>query len=111
MPRVLSYTPLFTRIIHFMKSTSLTRCFPAIFLLGSITIGWIGQGFAQVNIPIETAHQVLVLQSDKNKDLHSIYLGKKLSAGADYAAIPAVYSQSEDYTGLLNSAYTPAGSR
>jgi len=94
-----------------MKSTSLTRCFPAIVLLLMVDTCWISHAVAQVTIPLETAHQVLVLQSDKNKDLHCIYLGKKLSAGADYGAITAAYRHPEDYTGLLNSAYTPSGSR
>lgn len=68
--------------------------------------------FAQViTLPIETAHNALVLQADQNKDLKNIYLGKKLDNTAEYNQIPAVYKQSDDYTGLLNSAYTPSGSR
>jgi len=68
--------------------------------------------FAQViTLPIETAHNALVLQADENKDLKNIYLGKKLDNAAEYNQIPAAYKQSDDYTGLLNSAYTPSGSR
>ena len=81
-------------------------------LLLTVSTFSIDQSIAQsVTIPVETAHQILVLGSDKNKDLHCIYLGKKLASGAEYGAVPDVYRQSHDYTGLLNSAYTPSGSR
>jgi alpha-galactosidase len=64
-----------------------------------------------ITIPIETANNALVLQADEHKDLKNIYLGKKLSNVAEYEQIPGVYKQEGDYTGLLNSAYTPSGSR
>lgn len=64
-----------------------------------------------ITIPIETANNALVLQADEHKDLKNIYLGKKLGNAAEYEQIPGVYKQSSDYTGLLNSAYTPSGSR
>ena len=62
-------------------------------------------------IPIETAHNALVLQVDQNRDVKNIYLGKKLDNAAEYSQLPGIYNQSGDYTGLLNSAYTPSGSR
>lgn len=68
------------------------------------------RSFAQI-IPIETANNALVLQSDNNKDLKIIYFGKRLSEGSEYEKIPGTYRQSVDYTGLYNSAYTPSGSR
>lgn len=64
-----------------------------------------------ITIPIETANNALVLQADQNKELKNIYLGKKLDDATGYDQIPAAYKQSDDYTGLLNSAYTPSGSR
>jgi len=62
-------------------------------------------------IPVETANNALVLQVDQNADLKNIYLGKKLDNAAGYNQIPGAYNQSNDYTGLLNSAYTPSGSK
>ena len=66
---------------------------------------------AQVVIPIETKNTALVLQSDTKQNLGIIYFGRKLSQASEYAEIPGVYKQSEDYTGVLNSAYTTSGTR
>ena len=64
-----------------------------------------------VNITIETKSNALVLQSDEKKNLNTIYFGKKLSDASEYALIPGQYKQSSEYTGILNSAYTPSGSK
>ncbi len=64
-----------------------------------------------VTIPIETAGNALVLQADNNKDLKTIYLGKRLSAPNEYEQVPGVYHQPTDPSGIFNSAYTPSGSR
>jgi len=61
-------------------------------------------------IPIETSTNALVLQVDDQNNLQFIYYGKKLNKEKEYEQIDNEYRQS-DYTGLLNSAYTPAGSR
>lgn len=65
----------------------------------------------QTTIPIETRHNALVLQADAQKNLAAIYFGRKLSSAEEYASIPAAYKQAGDYTGVLNSAYTPSGSK
>lgn len=65
----------------------------------------------QVNIPIETQHNALVLQVDAGKNLKTVYFGQKLSNPSEYGQVPGVYKQAEDVTGILNSAYTPSGSR
>ena len=64
-----------------------------------------------ITIPVETAHNALVLQVNQVKDVNMIYYGKKLSSSGEYAQIPLEYRQASDYTGMYNSAYTPAGSR
>ncbi|WPP49220.1 alpha-galactosidase [Catalinimonas niigatensis] len=65
----------------------------------------------QVIIPIETEHTAQVLQVGENQDLDIIYFGKKLSNTDEYRQVPVVYKQSEDYTNMLNAAYTSSGSR
>ena len=65
---------------------------------------------AQSIIPVETGNNAMVLQVDEQKNLRFIYYGKKLNDGKEYEQINREYRQS-DYTGMLNSAYTPAGSR
>lgn len=67
--------------------------------------------FAQEIIPIETSKNALVLSIGKNQDVSTIYFGQKLGLKAEYAKINSTYKQSNDYTGQLNSVYTPSGSR
>ncbi|MCW3091639.1 MAG: alpha-galactosidase [Ferruginibacter sp.] len=64
-----------------------------------------------VIIPIETKNNAMVLRVEANKDVSTIFFGKKLMDANEYAFIPGGYKQTEDYTGMLNAAYTPAGSR
>ena len=72
---------------------------------------WTLQTLAQEYIPVETAGNALVLQADQHQDLKMIYFGKRLTSGNEYGQIPATYRQSDDPTGIFNSAYTPSGSR
>ena len=68
--------------------------------------------FAQtVIIPIETAHQALVMQAQIHKDVRTVYYGKKLTNTTEYEKVAGTYKQTADYSEQLNSAYTPAGSR
>ena len=64
-----------------------------------------------ISIPIETRNTAMVLEANGNKDLRIIYFGKKLNDANEYKLVPGVYRQSEDYSGIANSAYTPSGSR
>lgn len=64
-----------------------------------------------INIPIETSSNAVVLHADADKHLGTIYFGKKLANAAEYAQVPATYRQANDYTGQLNAAYTSSGSR
>ncbi len=66
---------------------------------------------AQVIIPVETAHNALLLQSDKAGELNTVYFGKKLANVNEYEKAADLYKNPADYTGLLASAYTPSGSR
>jgi len=74
--------------------------------------GLCGIVFAQtVTIPIETAHQALVMQAQPKKDLRTVYYGKKLANTTEYEKVGGTYKQTSDYSEQLNAAYTPAGSR
>jgi len=71
-----------------------------------------GTAFTQIKtIPLETRHHALVLQVSDQNDVHITYLGRRLNQATEYGTIPDAYKQHTDYTGLLNSAYTPSGSR
>lgn len=68
-------------------------------------------GFAQTIIPIESSTNALVLQADQDKELRIIYFGEKLSNTEEYGEIPRVYRQANDFSRVLNSAYTSSGSK
>ncbi|MBT1689272.1 alpha-galactosidase [Fulvivirgaceae bacterium PWU37] len=68
-------------------------------------------GYAQTTIPLETRSTALVLQADDKKNLRIVYYGEKLADAGSYAQVPQAYRQTDDYSGVLASAYTPAGSR
>ena len=72
----------------------------------------INQSIAQniITIPIETEKNALVLQTDKEGRLGTIYFGVRLSNKAEYEAIPKQFHLISDNSLTFNSAYTPAGS-
>ena len=88
------------------RSTSVFIFFLCLYLLPG---NWANA--QMVSIPIETQNTAMVLEANGNKDLKVIYFGKKLTDANEYKMVPGVYRQSEDYTGIANSAYTPSGSR
>lgn len=69
--------------------------------------------FAQknVSIPIVSEDNALVLQVGEDNRLGIIYFGTKLKNTAEYQHIPGMYRRGDDYSGVLNAAYTSAGSR
>jgi alpha-galactosidase len=66
---------------------------------------------AQTTIPVETKDNAMVLQVEANKSVGMIYLGHKLDNASEYKELSGMYRQPEDYTGVLNAAYTASGSR
>ncbi|MBN8823240.1 MULTISPECIES: alpha-galactosidase [unclassified Spirosoma] len=63
------------------------------------------------HIIIETSQTALVIRIDKEQIPTLVHLGAKLRNTTEYAAIPANGKRGEDYTGIYNSVYTPAGGR
>ena len=87
---------------QFVRVSALSLCF----LMAA------GQLNAQnITIPVETKSNALVLQADANKNLNTIYFGKKLSNTAEYEQVSSMYKQPGEYTGVLSSPYTPSGSK
>jgi len=66
---------------------------------------------AQIMIPIESENYALVLKASSGGDITIQYFGQKLTSSKEYALIGSTYKQNGDFTGQLNSAYTPSGSR
>ena len=65
----------------------------------------------KTDIPVETKNTAMILQADKNNDLHIIYFGKKLNDKSEYDWVQNMYRQNSDLSGIANSPYAPAGSR
>ena len=66
---------------------------------------------AQTLIPIESANNVLVLQTNKDNSVGIIYFGEKLKSASEYGEIPGAYRQAQDFSESLNNVYTPSGSK
>lgn len=62
-----------------------------------------------VTIPIATANNVLLMQTDSNNRLRTVYFGKPLENESEYAAVSAGFNYDESNSGIYNSSYTPAG--
>ncbi|MES2238794.1 MAG: alpha-galactosidase [Bacteroidota bacterium] len=62
-----------------------------------------------ITIPIETKDNALVLQTDKDNRLRSIYFGKLLGNKNEYPAISKSFDFNDANAGIYNIAYTPAG--
>ncbi len=78
--------------------------FIIVFLFGFISL------FGQtVTIPIETQDQVILLQTDSENRLRTVYFGEPLKNEKEYAAIAELYSLDDANKGIFNSVYTPAG--
>jgi alpha-galactosidase len=66
-------------------------------------------GAQTVTIPIETDSHAIVLQTDKNNILRTVYFGKRLLTSAEYAAATSVNRLDDENAGIYNAAYTPSG--
>lgn len=64
-----------------------------------------------VFIPIESKNNAIVLKADKGSTPKIIYFGKKLGNKQEYGKIASLYQQGDDYSGVLNAAYTASGSQ
>lgn len=63
----------------------------------------------QVSIPISTHNSTLLLQTDREMRLRTVYFGEALNDTAEYAAVSGMYNYFDNNAGINNAAYTPAG--
>ncbi|MGW8315818.1 MAG: glycoside hydrolase family 36 N-terminal domain-containing protein, partial [Bacteroidales bacterium] len=63
----------------------------------------------QVTIPVETADNVILLQTDRDQRLQMIYFGEPLKQTEEYAAVVNNYRYFDTSVGTYNGAYPPAG--
>ncbi|MEP7228702.1 MAG: alpha-galactosidase [Ginsengibacter sp.] len=62
-----------------------------------------------ITIPIEIKNNALVLQTDKDSRLWTVYFGNRLMDTADYTIASKQYHYSDANAGIYNNAYTPSG--
>ena len=62
-----------------------------------------------VVIPIETAHNTLLLQTDTDNRLLMTYFGAKFTDANEYKLVSTQNNQHDENGGIFNHAYTPAG--
>ncbi len=62
-----------------------------------------------ITIPIETNDHAIVLQTDKNILLRTVYFGKRLLTASEYSSSSKVNKLDDDNAGIYNAAYTSAG--
>lgn len=62
-----------------------------------------------ITIPIETSDHVILLQTDKNNLLRTVYVGKPLSNQQEYTMASSVNRLDDENVGIANAAYTSSG--
>src|SRR4051812_9358426 len=62
-------------------------------------------------IALETQHNAIALQVGEDLRVSTVYFGTKLKDTGEYKLVKRMYRRGDDYSGILNAAYTPAGSR
>lgn len=85
---------------HFNKKRIFTLCF---------MISVINLSAQKVIIPIATESNLMLLQTDNNNRLKTIYFGKPLDKESDYSAVSDTYNFNDSNAGIYNATYTPAG--
>ena len=78
--------------------------FTLFFMFGAISL-WA----QKVTIPIATNSNMMLLQTDNDNRLMTVYFGKPLENENEFAAVSAGYNYDYSNQGIYNSAYTPSG--
>ena len=81
------------------KATSLLGLLGVCFLLSA----------QQVSIPVSTDNTLLLLQTDRDNRLRTIYFGEPLTDLGEQALVAGGYGYYDSNAGIYNAAYTPAG--
>jgi alpha-galactosidase len=74
-----------------------------------LLIGYASINAQTVTIPIETENNVLLLQTDPENRLRTIYFGETLSNKNEYLSVSDLFYFDEENVGIYNSTYTPSG--
>ena len=92
-----------------MKEKHPSFVYKKLIFLFSFILGIYHLSGQTITIPIATENNVIVMQTDNNNRLRTIYFGKPLENESEYAGVSANYNYDESNAGIYNSSYTPAG--
>ncbi|MGR3810957.1 alpha-galactosidase [Jiulongibacter sp. NS-SX5] len=79
---------------------------PYIYILSLVSSFAIAQS---ATIPITTNDHALVLKTDQQGRLRTVYFGEPLHSSSEYEAISSLYHFDDANDGIYNAAYTPSG--
>jgi len=63
----------------------------------------------KVSIPVSTENSLMLLQTDRDNRLRTLYFGEPLQDVEEYALVAGGYQYYDSNAGIYNAAYTPAG--
>ena len=92
-----------------MNSNFFKNCNKRVFLLVSFLMVTIQLRAQKVTIPISSENHMILMQTDNQNRLRTIYFGKPLQNLNEFEAVGLNYIYDENNSGIYNSAYTPAG--
>lgn len=92
-----------------MKKYLLFDCIKKCMLTIGLLIGFTNLNAQTITIPIETENSVLLLQTDSDNRLRTIYFGESLSNKDEYSSVSDLFYFDEENVGIYNSAYAPSG--
>ena len=75
----------------------------------SVLLMFTGLKAQEVTIPVSTDNSAILLQTDRENRLRTIYFGEPLDNNAEYALVSGGYQYYNSNAGIYNAAYTPAG--
>ena len=81
------------------------KCVFVLFLLSSFVSTWA----QKVTIPIATNSNMMLLETDSDNRLRTVYFGKLLDNASEYPSVSGAYNFKDDNAGIYNATYTPAG--
>ncbi|GAB3169080.1 alpha-galactosidase [Telluribacter humicola] len=98
-------------IFGMLSSMKVRHTFKSLLIVMITTISATAVAQQASIIPIETKRYGLALQLGTDKRVGIIHFGTKLKNASEYLHAPAMSRRGDDYSGILNSVYTPSGSR
>lgn len=80
-----------------------------IFSLQFILIGFLSLSAQTITIPIKTKSNTIVLQTNKDNLLKTVYFGESIDNDSEYSMIKGLSHYDDSGSGINNAAYTPSG--